>query len=508
MNLFKVCGTGLLAAVAAGCWSHDTGGFVPTPDAVAGLRYINLVSDTFALNFRVVDVINNAPNSINAVFRTGGNPYGVTTAFLPPYMPVDAGTRHIKVFLYSTVDTIATQVVLDTNYTFVVNTNYTFYLYRNPTTTKVEALITTDAVPTIPAGKVAVRVLNLAPDLAGNYGGASPTVLVDSRIAQTNSAVPLPGSNVATNTAFLGIGSYTVIDTNQNTFPYRLTVTTSGTTTPILFQAVMPTGTRGTSTLNPIGGTYVVGTAMTAIIVPRSKPGSPAPQGAPAQVSTNIDSLTRSNDTATVWRHITPGNGTTTCNAAVGAGAAVNDLLNVTGLTQPEYNGSQAVISITAGASQTPQFRQIVTLAGGVAGNTFRLVVVSGDTTLPIAYDAPAGAVRSALAADTLVGDTTNVTVAGPAGGPFTVVFVGKFASTSPRPLMTATSTAPLTVTVAPDLLCLGTATSSRFRYRVAGAPATPATGAMSYRNVTAGNDYTAPWILFALDNRPPQTAP
>src|SRR2546421_12159163 len=118
MRVFKVCAAALLGVAIGGCWSRDNGGTAVTPDAVAGLRFINLVTDTSALNFRIVDVVNNAPNTIGATFRTGGAPYGVVTTLMPPYFAVDVGQRHIKVFLTSTVDTLATQVLMDTVHTF------------------------------------------------------------------------------------------------------------------------------------------------------------------------------------------------------------------------------------------------------------------------------------------------------------------------------------------------------------------------------------------------------
>jgi len=521
MNFFKVCGAGLLAAVAAGCWSHDTGGTAVTPDVVAGLRYVNLVSDTAALNFRVVDVINNAPNSINAVFRTGGNPYGVTTTFLPMYFPVDAGTRHIKVFLYSTIDTLATKVVLDTTFTFVQNTNYTFYLYgyaRTGSNPKVQALITTDAVPSIAAGKIALRVLNLAPTLAGNPIGSAATA-IDARVGPDTGAVPLAVTAglpvVGTNLAFGQMSGYTAVDASGSTIPYRLAAMASASASPIMFQANLPLGVAGNSTTNPIGGSAVAGTAMTAIIVPASVAGSGAPQSTPSAVSTNIDSIVRNLDTVTVWRHITPGNGSTTCNAAVAAGAGASDIITVAGTTQPEYSGSHAVHSVTAGTSQTLFSEYSVTLSGGTAGNTFRLrfpATTGAPVSLPITYDADSATVRAILEQMSTIG-TGNVRVSGAAGGPYTIRFIGAFANsfTGPGAIKDTLATAPLTTSSATlPVACTGTATSSRFRYRIAGTPVSPATGnpTYSFKVVTPTNEYLAPTVLFILDNRPPQTAP
>ena len=154
MNALQVGAMALLAASAVAC-SKDTNGTPVTPDVVAGLRYVHVVPDTVALDFRVVDVLENAPNQIGATFRTGGNPSGVAAIFPPPYQAVAAGTRRIRVFLNSFIDTIATRVVLDTTYTFVAGSNYTFYIYRS-SGGKMEALITQDVVPTIQAASIAI----------------------------------------------------------------------------------------------------------------------------------------------------------------------------------------------------------------------------------------------------------------------------------------------------------------------------------------------------------------
>ena len=410
MNFFKVCGAGLLTVAAVGCWSQDTGGVAVTPDVVAGLRYVNLVSDTAALTFRVVDVINNAPNSINAAFRTGGNPYGVTTNFLPPYFPVDAGTRHIMVFVYSTIDSIASKILLDTTFTFEANKNYTFLLYgytqttqpapraltaarsgvtgnvdgglhryrvtfvtaagetqggalsaavrtsagptaattddtlqasltaipigdlavtarniyrtvandtgtaavyklvttiaNNTATTftdnvadaglgatapaanttlipraapRLSALILTDNVPALatPTRQIAVRLVNLVPTTAG---APSPAAPVDAWVVPQAATAPLAGTATFANRGFLDLSTYTAMDTSAST-GCKLSVTSSSTNTPILFEANLPVGVRGTAAANPVAGSYVAGSAITAVVVPQSVTASAAPQG-------------------------------------------------------------------------------------------------------------------------------------------------------------------------------------------------------------------------------------
>lgn len=98
----------------------------------------------------------------------------------------------------------------------------------------------------------------------------------------------------------------------------------------------------------------------------------------------------------------------------------------------------------------TTQLNQLVTLPGPPTAGTFTLRVVvggTGQTTAAIAYNAPATAVQSALAALSNVG-TGNVTVTGQNGGPYTVTFVGTLIQTTiPRMVGTSSLTGG-TVTV------------------------------------------------------------
>jgi len=289
MNVFRVCAAAVISLSVAGCISHDVDGTGITPDAIAALRYINLVPDTGALNFRIVDIINNAPNSIGATFRTGGNPYGSGTTLPPPYFPVDAGTRHIKVFLNSSVDSLATQVLLDTTVTFVENSNYTFYLYgyaRTGSTPKISALVTKDDIPTIPAGQFAIRVIHLAPTMTGTPTGLATTtadVFVDTLAA---GATPV-GTPTFAAVAYGEVRPYAfkavrVAVAGPPAVPalnYRAAFSATTTFTPF-FQVDVPTGVVGTSLVNPIAGELVAGTAYTVLLAPRSVAGSAAPQTA------------------------------------------------------------------------------------------------------------------------------------------------------------------------------------------------------------------------------------
>lgn len=356
MRLLRLCAFGVLAIAASAC-SKDTDGTITDPGPLAGLRYVNLVPDTAPVDFRVMDIVGNAPNQVAAAFRSGGLPSGVTTTLLPPHQAVRAGTRTIVVFRNGTTPAVASDTIYSTTFDFVANTNYTMYLHGNASgaAPALTATIVADNPGAIAAGRWALRVINLATTLASAVNPAtSPTATVDVNVAMANTAVGGAATAGLTNLAFGGASGYVQIDTNTSaTVPYRLVGLENTTTTPHLFASTLPIGARGNATTNPIAGTYVVGTAITAVIVPRSAPGTSAPQTVPANVTTNIDSITVAAGVATVWRRITPGNGTSTCNSAVAAGVALGDAIIITGMTAPELNGHHVVSAVTAGTSQT-----------------------------------------------------------------------------------------------------------------------------------------------------------
>lgn len=609
------------SAAVVGC-SHDIDGELVTPTVVAGLRYVNLVPDTGGLDIRVIDIVGDAPNTFNATFRTGGQPYGVAITDLPPHTAVLAGTRQIRAFNSSADPAVASQILLDQTVTFEANQNYTVYLWGNARggATPLSAMVVKDSVPTLTAGQFALRVINLAPTLAGNPAGSAATA-VDIRTGAFNAPTPVAAA-AFTNVAPGAMSPYVVMDTAPAAAtPYRLYATAAGAAagSPAVAQAVIPQGARATATDNPVAGGYVGNSALTAIIAPQSVPGSTAPQSTPTAVTTNIDSITRSNDTVTVWRRITPATASA-CAAPVAAGAAAQNNVVLSGLTQPEYNGSHLVISTTAGAVPTLFSQKTVTLAGGAGAFTLSF---GGQTTAVLPFDATASGVQTALRALSSVG-TNNVSVSGPTGGPFNVIFMGTFSGTAVGATsLSASASGGLTATVAtPAVGCAvnplrtidtvtitgavatdsfritvgtgsgaqstpflsasattadvqtavralsnvgpgvgnpvvpnavvtgapgayivqfqgqlnnqnvpasasmkagstgtvavgqaafaftGAATSSRYRFRITGAPASPATGTPSFKVVTAATDFTIPQVLFIVDQRPPRTLP
>lgn len=277
MKLLRLCAAGMMAAAAVAC-SKDTDGELLTPDPVAGVRYVNVIPDTTALDIRVIDIVGNAPNQVAATFRTGGAPSGITTALLPPHQAVDAGDRDIRVFLNSTNPAIASTILLDVPATFVAGNNYTVYLYgyANPANggTAMQALIVQDN-PTDPGAQISTRVIHLAPTLAGatvTLAGTAVDVFFDGNAA----GVTPSGAPTVANAALGSVGNYVSRAVGATT---RAVATATGTFTPFI-EVALPAGTVGTATANPIAGAGVAGTSMSIIVVPRSTAATGAPQAA------------------------------------------------------------------------------------------------------------------------------------------------------------------------------------------------------------------------------------
>ena len=410
----------VLAAWAVACHSDAVTNSPVVPKA--GINFANLVPDTNKVIIRVVDIVSNAYLA-GATFRSV-NPYPI---------PIEAGTRHIKVFFDTSDVVVAQTVLLDTTYTFTQDGSYSFTVAgfaRTGVTPAIQAQIVKDAPPTPGTGKFALRIVNLAPSLAGAIPAlGDTTVLPDAFVRKVDS---LPGGTPdATNLGYGSTTAYAVLDTGL----YRLVLTATGTTAPPIVQASLLPGVPGTSSVNPIGGTLVAGTVMTAVIVPRSVPASKAPQGGSPSAK-KVEVVTRSNDTVTVQSGtitvITNRSGskpdsiidTTGTHATTGVNRG--DVVYVSGANEAEYNGWQVAIR---------------------TDSLFCKPTNAGDT-----------ATKCAAANDTAK-------------------------------------------------------TFFRFRYRITGTPASPATGTPVYKiyppqSPTVSQDYTIPTVVFIVDQRPPNTAP
>lgn len=257
----------LLGAVVAAC-SKDTAGVLQTPPPLAGLRYFDAVPDTGYMDFRVVDIVAYAPNSVRASFRNGGNPQGITTTFPPPYLSVKAGERHIRVFLDSTDLATASKVMFDTTVTFTEHHNYTFILYGSARAGTLHSLVLDDTdqpLPTDTNSTVWVRTLNLA----GGGGAGDTTGLGVPDVFVTTAAAPA-GTPTFASPAYLTATAYQRVTIGA----LSALLTRTGTLTPVTVSGALPAGVLGTAAVPPIAGALVKHSAMTAVVLPRSTAGA------------------------------------------------------------------------------------------------------------------------------------------------------------------------------------------------------------------------------------------
>jgi hypothetical protein len=191
------------------------------------------------------------------------------------YQPIEAGSHTFKVFLSSTVDTIASDFVNETTFDFAEGSYYTIIhsgYMRSGSTPAATVTIVEDDPPTPAAGRVALRALNLAGDLGA----------VDVFVGTTSTAGQTPGATATwANVAFGDTTGYVELDTAG----LRVAATAVGTTTPLLVaNTAAPVGDTATGTVSAIPGVRIAGSVVTVVVLPRSVAGSMAPQTAAFQI--------------------------------------------------------------------------------------------------------------------------------------------------------------------------------------------------------------------------------
>jgi len=256
MNPFRSSLVGVLVAAAA-CHGDPV---TPSPVLSLGsIHFVHAVPDTAKLDFSVVDIVSNA-SLFGQQFRDG-NMF---------YRGIEAGTRQLRVF-YDTTDVVIAQTVFsDTAFTYVQDQSYTFIeagFARGGVAGHHPVWIIPDNAPDPTGSNVGFRVIH------AGAGIGNVDVFLIRRQADTV-ALPAPA---ASNVAYGDVRGYVAVPADTQTQTLRVVFTATGTTTPILANVALPTGVKGTPTVNPIPGATVPGSVMTAVFVPRSVAGSRAP---------------------------------------------------------------------------------------------------------------------------------------------------------------------------------------------------------------------------------------
>jgi len=261
---------GLAAGAVAACTPEALVEVEDTP--TAGVRFVNAVPDTgaaFGMDFRFVDIVES-----NSAFRIGfrNNPQttsGVTGSSQIQYKAAQAGSRHFKIFLDDTLQSIASVVLKDSTVNLEAGHNYTFLLWGNARSSgsdRMRLTVIDENVPD-PGNQVALRVINAT-------SGA-----IDVRQYVATGTVPAAATwgNVAPYT----ISSYVNVAPSQ----IRYNVQPAGGGTTLFSDALALIGQpAGTATAGctvgvdceALPGTTVPGSAVTLIVFPRSVAGSKA----------------------------------------------------------------------------------------------------------------------------------------------------------------------------------------------------------------------------------------
>lgn len=254
----------VLAAGAMACQPEE---LVVTEDIpTAGVRFIHAVPDTTLLDFRAVDIVENSQfygvryRPVNAVF----------------YKNARAGARHFKIFLSPNTNlpsaqqhAMASTVIQDISVTLEAGHNYTFILwgYATGAGTPSMKLDILDDTPPDPGANIAIRVLNVAglgaldvkayPSTGAPPGTATwANVGPQSASAYVSMAPAAANADVRFNVTPAGGGAALFADPNSGL-----------------------TGIPATVDIEATPGTRIAGSAISAIVFPRSVAGTGAPQG-------------------------------------------------------------------------------------------------------------------------------------------------------------------------------------------------------------------------------------
>jgi hypothetical protein len=265
-----------LAAAALGACSTPDQVNINAPIPSAGVRFINAVPDTAGssgMDFRFVDFVeNNAQYAIN--FRNNLSTSGSGAALIPASTQIEfkdtqAGSRHFRIFLDDTIATIAQTVIKDSTLTIEANHRYTVLLWGNARGGANPMKLTVIDETYDPGAQVGLRVINTS------------SSAIDVR--EYSSTGTLPASPTFSAVPGMTISGYV----NAAPDTMRFNVQPAGGGAALFTDVRALVGTKiGTSANGCIvgtdcdatPGTMAAGSAVTAIIFPRSVAGTRAPQ--------------------------------------------------------------------------------------------------------------------------------------------------------------------------------------------------------------------------------------
>ena len=243
---FRVAGALVLTGLLAAC-SKDTGPTINDVGPRARVRVINAVPDTGAMDYKFVDSVE-APIELGLVFRAASG-----------YLPYKTGARRFRAFAASQVPAIVFGApIIDQVVNLEVDKYYTIIHVGVSNTaggTGDSLIVLTDTLPTLGflAGGVAIRGVHAIPGVGAVNVFTTRTV-----------AAALPATPAFANLAYGRTSGYIRLAT-PDSVAARVQVAATPAT---VLSALAQVGLAGTSQLNPIGGSRIAGTSMSAVAFP------------------------------------------------------------------------------------------------------------------------------------------------------------------------------------------------------------------------------------------------
>lgn len=231
-----------LTALAA-CSSDDVS--TPTLPPYGAVRFINAVSDTGAVDIRMIDQIEFSAVAQGINFRTGTE-----------YQITEAKTRKIRVFPTSRDINVTQNPLLDADIEIAANSRVTLLLTGSARAKTLKFVMINDDASAPAAGSIAVRLVNTASGAVNGYVVSTPT----STIADPASAA---------NVAALGTSPYVT----RTTGDAAVRVTDVGSAT-VNASAAGPVAAVVLGEL-PAAGVNSAGTKFSVYYFPRGVAGSP-----------------------------------------------------------------------------------------------------------------------------------------------------------------------------------------------------------------------------------------
>lgn len=261
MQFSRALLAGLTVSALAACSSDPVSKEV-APAASAAIRWVNAVADTVPMDYRVVDYPSNASEPGLSFQGNSGR-----------WRIIPAGTHQVKAFFSNITAagdgaTIVSQVLDEASLNLEADKKYTILHYgfaKAGVTPQKRLVMIEDVVPTVPAGQVAIRVINAGPALG--------TVNVYASL-DTTAAGAATGTPVFTNVAPGAVTAWINVPVATGANSYRILATAPGSTAALAATLAPPgsaavPATATTGALDAVPGTRQATSGLTVVIFGR-----------------------------------------------------------------------------------------------------------------------------------------------------------------------------------------------------------------------------------------------